>query len=80
MVTMLDRHVGQIVALLHELGLDKNTLVMFRGDNGGADYFSSADHPRGVHSANKHPTSGLEYRGKKGNLYEGGLPGPCLAD
>jgi arylsulfatase A-like enzyme len=79
MVTMLDRQVGEIVALLKDLGLEKNTLVMFSGDNGGADYFSSADHPRGFHSANKHPRSGLEYRGKKGNLYEGGLRVPCLA-
>ena len=79
MVTMLDRQVGEILALLKELGIEKNTLVMFSGDNGGADYFSSADFPRGIHSANKHPTSGLEYRGKKGNLYEGGLRVPFVA-
>jgi arylsulfatase A-like enzyme len=79
MVTMLDRQVGEIIALLKELGCDQNTLVLFSGDNGGADYFVSPKHPRGVHSANKHPVTGLEYRGKKGALYEGGLRVPFAA-
>jgi arylsulfatase A-like enzyme len=79
MCTMLDRHLGEILALLKELKIDKNTLVIFCGDNGGADYFASDEHPRGFHSANKHPLSGLEYRGKKGELYEGGLRVPFVA-
>lgn len=79
MCTMIDRHLGEILALLKELHIDQNTLVIFCGDNGGADYFTSAQHPRGFHSANKHPTSGLEYRGKKGELYEGGLRIPFVA-
>ncbi|TWU03273.1 sulfatase-like hydrolase/transferase [Neorhodopirellula pilleata] len=79
MVTMLDRQVGEVLALLDELGLEDNTLVLFSGDNGGADYFSSKDHPRGVHGANKHPETGAEFRGKKGQLYEGGLRIPFLA-
>jgi arylsulfatase A-like enzyme len=79
MVSMVDRQVGEILALLEELGIDDNTLVFFSGDNGGADYFTSAEHPRGIHSANKHPQTGVEYRGKKGNLYEGGLRVPFTA-
>ena len=79
MVSMMDRQVGEIFALLKELGLDNNTLVFFSGDNGGADYFKSVEHPRGLHSANKHPQTGVEYRGSKGNLYEGGLRVPFLA-
>jgi arylsulfatase A-like enzyme len=79
MVTMMDRHVGEVLALLKELGLDDNTLVFFSGDNGGADYFTSAEHPRGIHSANRHPSTGVEYRGKKGTLYEGGLRVPFIA-
>ncbi|MGE0760390.1 MAG: arylsulfatase [Pirellulaceae bacterium] len=79
MVTMVDRQVGEVLALLRELGLDERTLVFFSGDNGGADYFASAEYPRGIHSANKHPVTGLEYRGKKGNLYEGGLRVPFIA-
>jgi arylsulfatase A-like enzyme len=79
MVSMVDRQVGEILALLKELGIEQNTLVFFSGDNGGADYFTSAEHPRGIHSANKNPETGLEFRGKKGNLYEGGLRVPFLA-
>lgn len=79
MVTMLDRQVGEILALLRELGLERNTLVVFSGDNGGNDYFVTPQHPRGVHSANKNPATGAEWRGKKGNLYEGGLRVPFAA-
>jgi arylsulfatase A-like enzyme len=79
MVTMLDRQVGEVLALLKELQLENNTLVCFSGDNGANDYFASPEHPRGVHSGNKHPQTGLEYRGKKGTLYEGGLRVPFIA-
>ena len=78
MVTMLDRQVGEVLALLRELKLEENTLVFFSGDNGANDYFSSAEYPRGVHSGNKHPTTGLEYRGRKTTLYEGGLRVPFM--
>jgi arylsulfatase A-like enzyme len=79
MVTMVDRQVGEVFALLKELKLDENTLVFFSGDNGGADYFPTPAHPRGVHMANKNPADGVEYRGKKGTLYEGGLRVPFVA-
>uniref|UniRef100_A0A7C2P3T7 N-acetylgalactosamine 6-sulfate sulfatase (GALNS) n=1 Tax=Schlesneria paludicola TaxID=360056 RepID=A0A7C2P3T7_9PLAN len=79
MVSLVDRQVGEVLALLKELNVEQNTLVMFSGDNGGADYFPSPEHPRGIHSANKHPQTGVEYRGKKGNLYEGGLRVPFIA-
>ncbi|MDE0735851.1 MAG: sulfatase-like hydrolase/transferase [Pirellulaceae bacterium] len=79
MVSMVDRQVGEIVDLLKELKLDKNTIVFFSGDNGGNDYFTDKDHPRGFHGANVHPRTGVEFRGRKGNLYEGGLRIPALA-
>lgn len=79
MVTMLDRHVGEIFALLKELNLDDKTLVMFSGDNGGNDYFPTKEQPRGVHSANKNPKTGVEFRGRKSTLYEGGLRVPVIA-
>ncbi len=79
MVTMVDRQVGEVLALLKELEIDDNTLVFFSGDNGGNDYFPSPELPRGIHSANKNPNTGVEYRGKKGNLYEGGLRVPFIA-
>jgi arylsulfatase A-like enzyme len=79
MVTMLDRQIGEIFALLKELRLDERTFVMFSGDNGGNDYFVTPEFPRGVHSANKHPKTGVEFRGRKGQLYEGGLRVPVVA-
>ncbi len=79
MVTMVDRQLGEILAMLKQYNLDENTLVMFSGDNGGADYFPSKEYPKGIHSANKNPTTGVEFRGKKGDLYEGGIRIPALA-
>lgn len=79
MVSMVDRQVGEVLALLKELGLENNTLVMFCGDNGGNDYFKSPEFPRGIHLANKNPKTGVEYRGTKGTLYEGGVRIPFVA-
>jgi arylsulfatase A-like enzyme len=79
MVSMVDRQVGEVIALLKELSLDENTLVFFCGDNGGNDYFKSADAPRGFHAPNVNPRSGVEFRGRKGTLYEGGLRIPMIA-
>jgi arylsulfatase A-like enzyme len=79
MVSLVDQQIGQLMALLKELGIDQNTVVFFSGDNGANDYFSSAEHPRGIHGGNKNPATGVEYRGKKGTLYEGGLRVPFAA-
>ncbi len=79
MVTLVDRQVGEVLDLLKELGLEQNTLVFFSGDNGGNDYFKSKEYPRGIHLANKNPRTGVEYRGTKGTLYEGGLRIPFVA-
>jgi arylsulfatase A-like enzyme len=79
LVSLVDRQVGEVLALLKELGIDENTIVFFSGDNGANDYFPTAVHPRGIHSGNKHPQTGVEYRGKKGTLYEGGLRIPFAA-
>lgn len=79
MVTMIDRQMGEILALLKELGIENNTLIFFSGDNGAADYFKSKDHPRGFHAGNRNPQTGVEYRGHKGMLYEGGVRVPFFA-
>lgn len=79
MVSMVDRQMGELFELLKELALDDDTLVIFSGDNGGADYFASEEHPRGLHGANVDPRTGVEFRGKKGQLYEGGLRVPMIA-
>ncbi len=62
MVELLDHYVGQLLTALDELGLAKNTLVIFTSDNGGHPEFS-ANGP---------------LRGSKWNLYEGGLRVPWI--
>jgi len=64
MVNQLDDYVGEILAKLTELGLEKNTIVIFASDNGphleaGADpdYFNSNG----------------DLRGYKRDMYEGGI-------
>ncbi len=78
MVSMVDRNVGEVLDLLQELGLEDNTIVFFTGDNGGQDRFKSAEYPRGYFGPNVNPQTGVEFRGGKGNLYEGGLRIPFL--
>lgn len=70
MVTRLDRYVGEVLAELKALGIDKNTIVVFTSDNGphcegGAnpDYFKSYGPLRGV----------------KRDVYEGGIRIPMVA-
>jgi len=70
MITRMDREIGRILALLEELGLEDNTLVVFSSDNGptfngGTDstFFNSAGPLRGL----------------KTELYEGGIRVPMIA-
>ena len=78
MVSMLDRQLGEIVELIKELRLEQNTVIFFTGDNGGQDRFKSKEYPRGYFGPNLCPSTGVEFRGGKGNLYEGGLKIPFL--
>jgi len=70
MITRMDRDIGRLFAKLKELGIDKDTLVVFSSDNGphkegGADpaFFRSWG----------------ALRGYKRALYEGGIRVPMLA-
>lgn len=70
MVTRLDKEVGRIMALLKELELDDNTLVIFASDNGPTA--SGGEDPGFFESA------GL-LRGLKGSVWEGGVRVPFIA-
>jgi arylsulfatase A len=72
-VTRLDRDVGRLIALLKELGIEKNTLVMFSGDN-GSSFAESSEIGRLFDQ-----TMGGQLRGFKRTLYEGGLRNPAFA-
>ncbi len=79
MVNMADRHFGQILQLVKDLGLDDDTVVLFSGDNGGESYFADAEHPGGFFGPNVNPRTGQRFRAAKGSLYEGGLRVPFIA-
>jgi len=78
MVEMADRQIGEILALLKELDLDRNTIVFVCGDNGGQPYFQNDRHPHGFLAPNLDPKTGKRFRGGKGNFYEGGLRIPFI--
>lgn len=71
MVTRLDRHVGQMLALVCELGLEERTIFVFTSDNGPL-----YDALGGTDEAFFNSAGGL--RGRKGALYEGGVRVPCV--
>jgi len=70
MIIHIDGYVKEIFDKLKETGLDKNTLVMFTSDNG--------PHQEGGHVMEYFDSNG-ELRGKKRDLYEGGVRVPTIA-
>lgn len=64
--SMIDRHVGELMALLRELELEEETLVFFGSDNGPSYRFEGSLRSAG------------EWRGQKGTMYEGGLRIPMI--
>jgi arylsulfatase A len=62
MVESIDQSVGRVLATLKELGLEKETLILFTSDNGG---FYKA-------------TRNAPLRANKGSYYEGGIRVPLI--
>ncbi len=70
MITRMDRNVGRVLDLVAELGLDDNTIIMFSSDNG----------PTWVGGSDLEFFDGNGVlRGRKQQLYEGGIRVPMLA-
>jgi len=69
MVESMDENIGRLLESIKQLGLDKNTIVVFTSDNGG---MSTNKNPSPI------PTSNLPLRAGKGYLYEGGIREPLI--
>lgn len=75
----LDDSVGRILASLDSLGKRDQTLVVFTSDNGGSTAenndlkYPDDDCPNGPLPGNNRP-----WRGKKGDVYEGGIRVPTI--
>jgi arylsulfatase A-like enzyme len=78
MITRMDDEVGRLVALLKDLGVFDNTLIFFCSDNGysARGYVKEDEEPPTFDAFFGH--SG-PFRGGKGNLNEGGLRVPMIA-
>jgi arylsulfatase A len=83
MVTRMDRSVGRILALLKDLNLDENTIVMFSSDNGGAFGTVTKDFEflPGRMGGTDYVFFGStgQFRAFKGSVYEGGIRVPFIA-
>lgn len=69
MISRMDRGIGRIMALLNQLNLDDNTIVFFTSDNG----------PHGDGGTLQQFDANGPLRGKKRDLYEGGIRVPMIA-
>jgi len=83
MITRMDRSVGRMLALLKELKLDDNTLVIFTSDNGGAfgTVTKEFEFLPGRMGGTDYVFFGSTgpFRAFKGSIYEGGLRVPFIA-
>ena len=75
MISRLDGQVGEMMALLEELGVADNTIVIFTSDNGA----QSGGKDQGWTRMTDYFEGNGPLRGYKGSYYEGGLRIPFVA-
>jgi arylsulfatase A-like enzyme len=73
MIQSLDDSVGRIVAKVKELGLEKDTIIIFTSDNGGVGGYPFLKKGQIGPSTSNYPL-----RGGKGQFYEGGIRVPMI--
>ena len=69
LVTHMDANIGRLLGTLDHLGLRENTLIIFASDNGAA-----------VMAPLKELNCGAGLKGRKGQLYEGGIKVPLIVN
>ena len=69
LVTHMDYNIGRLLGTLDALGLRERTLVIFASDNGAA-----------VQAPLKELNCGADLKGRKGQLYEGGIKVPLIVN
>jgi len=67
MIENIDYNIGRLFKGLNDLGIDDNTLVIFLSDNG-----------RQNSDVMKYDTRDQFLKGKKADVYEGGIKSPCV--
>ncbi|MDU1905897.1 MAG: arylsulfatase [Dysgonomonas sp.] len=67
LITHMDECIGKVISEINKLNLDKNTIIIFASDNGGA---------KAVNTEKLALNGNL--RGWKGDLYEGGIRVPMI--
>ncbi len=81
-ITRIDQGMGDLIKLLHDLKIERNTYVIFTSDNGahneaGGVPNMGAEHPNRAQNPSFFRSYGLT-DGIKRDVWEGGLRVPCL--